>query len=103
MKKILLALAGIVAAIGLTLTASVPAQAVTMDRSQHCNWPQKATVYPNNLQGTARFEAYSPSGWHLGTAYLTNGQRWYTPWEDITVFGYSSDGFWQVYGFCRLT
>lgn len=93
---------------GLATAADVVApsvaEAVNLSRVQHCNWPQKATItVRNNNTGYIRLEAYSPTGWHLGTytSSLVNF-NWNTPWEDVTVFGYTSDNTWQIGGFCRF-
>lgn len=101
LRKIGLALTGMAMAAGLAIVTTVPAEAVTMSRVQHCNWPQKATVQVNGNSTSWRLDAYSPSGWKLGSYYGNGFGVWHTPWEDVSVWGYSSDGSWWISGHCR--
>lgn len=101
MKKILLALAGALLALGIAVGTSVPAQAVTMSRVQYCNWPMKASVQTYNHTGSIRLDAYSPSGSKLGSYYGNGYVMWHMPWEDVIVWAYSADGSYGLSGHCR--
>lgn len=100
-RRIGTALFAIAATLGLSLATSVPAEAVTMSRVQHCIWPKKASVQTVNHSGSWKAVAYSDTGWKLGTKYGTGTMYWHTNWEDITVFVYSSDPSYYVSGHCR--
>lgn len=94
-------LLAVAATTGLTLATAVPAEAVTMTRVQHCNWPQKASLQTVNHSGSYRAVAYSPTGWKLGEKSGSGTMFWHTPWEDVNVYVYSADGSYYVSGHCR--
>lgn len=100
-QKIAAGLLAVAATTGLTLATTIPAEAVTMSRVQHCNWPQKATVQTVNHTGSWSATAYSPTGWRLGSVSGSGNMYWHTPWEDVNVFVYSADGSYYVSGHCR--
>lgn len=87
---------GAALAVGLALSASIPAEAATL--TQYCNWPQRAAVQIRTApSGTVI--AYSPGGTYMGSKGASTPQTitWYTPWEDIrfVTSGYiSSQSTW---------
>jgi hypothetical protein len=92
--------AALLAVAALTLTTSVPAEAVNLSRVGYCAWPLKATF---NLYGASSgygysWRAYSPTGWYLGSHWGTN---WATPWEDVTVFITTNDPSYSIGHYCR--
>lgn len=99
-RRILMAAAAVVAALGLTLTASVPAQAVNLSKVNKCVWPGKSTF---DLVGDSpsygySWRAYSETGWYLGSHW---GLSWATPWEDVTVFVTTNDPSYYIVSWCR--
>ena len=100
-QKIAAGMLAVAATTGLTLATTIPAEAVTMSRVQHCNWPQKATVQTYNHTGSYRAVAYSPTGWKLGEVSGYGTMYWHTPWEDVNVWVYSADGSYGIGGHCR--
>lgn len=99
-RRFWLALGAIAATLGLGLTTSVPAQALSLSTVVRCNWPLKATI---DLVGDSSsygysWRAYSPTGYYLGSYY---GRTWYTPWEDVTVFVSTNDPSYDFVKWCR--
>jgi hypothetical protein len=99
-RKIGLAAAGIGMAAGLALATTIPAEAVTMSRVNHCAWPGKATfdLVGDSASYGYSWTAYSPTGWKLGTHW---GLSWATPWEDVSVWVYSNDPSFDIVSWCR--
>jgi hypothetical protein len=99
-SRIVAAVVGVLAVLGLTLTISVPAEAVGMSRVAKCVWPGKATfdLWGDSSSYGYSWRAYSETGYYLGSHW---GQNWYTPWEDVTVFVSSNDPSYSITYYCR--
>lgn len=90
-----------VAAIALTVSLSTPAEAVNKSRQQYCIWPAKARIQISEHAGyRATLVAKSPSGWTLGSYVIYGNGYWITQWEDIKVTVYTSDPYWNLWGYC---
>ena len=85
---------------GLGLIAAAPAQAAVSASSQHCNWPQRATV-KFTTWSKGQVSVYSPGGAWLGSRALNvPGTTTYnTPWEDISFYFSGQIASWSSW--CR--
>jgi hypothetical protein len=96
MKNLTKALTAGALAIGLTLAATTPAEAVTLYR--YCNWPQHSAVYVHwSLGRVGTVTAYSPGGTRLGSR-TGRWIEWKSPWEDVK---WSASGYVFIKTACK--
>lgn len=87
-RRFWLALGAVVATLGLTLSASVPAQAANYSVTRTCDWPRRAVIKVAPYISGARVyvEVYSLSGYRLGSNAWYGTYTWWTKWEDARFY-----------------
>ena len=92
----------IAAVTGLGAVTAAPANAYSYTYPRHCNWPAKSGISISGVNSgvAVRIDAYSPTGYRLGSMNTSGSRSWYTPWEDVTYWVFVNDSTVYLATFC---